>query len=121
LSAAGSLFNAGLQILRSRGGICQQRINEQKITIALVWLKKNYIFVSQLVSMNSGKLTLPEKLNLLMDRGVLMKSITHDSAKVNLYVMDGKYYEVWFDSGGIVDKIKEMNLESVVHQYLDKD
>ena len=69
--------------------------------------------------MSLSKLSLTERANLLWMNGKYLTTITYNKRKVNLYVMDGKYYEMWYDvAGNLIDKIISMENPTFFSDYL---
>ena len=84
------------------------------------------IFVPLLFSacMVSGfnKLTICERANLLWSKGKFLATTKYYHRKVNLYSMDGEYYEIWYDvAGDLIEKIVPMKNSKIFAQFFQEN
>jgi hypothetical protein len=67
------------------------------------------------------KLSLFQQYAVLCNKGRLVASLNHDSRKINLYMMGGKYYEMWYDAAGnLIETIEEMKDIAPFKKYFEE-
>jgi hypothetical protein len=72
--------------------------------------------------MDFEKFSLSRQLVLLCFRGEFLMTTIYINKRVNLFKMDEKYYEMWYDaSGNLVEKILEMKDRSLFQKYFEEN
>ena len=72
--------------------------------------------------MDFDKLSLNERAELLWSRGKFLVTVNYYNQKVNLYSMDGKYFELWYDvSGNQIEKIIPLTNTKLFSGYLKQN
>jgi hypothetical protein len=66
-----------------------------------------------------ARLSMAEQYELLSRKGRLVKTLTLEKRKVNLYIMDDRYFELRYDeAGNLIEIIREITAGHFFKIYL---
>ena len=72
--------------------------------------------------MNLNKLTLNERADLLWKDGTFLTTVEYYNRKVNLYLLHGGYYELWYTvTGNEIEKIIPFTNRNLFRKYFQKN